>query len=112
IINISSTSGRRGYIGYTLYGASKGALESFTRMCAAELAAAGHTVNAVAPGAIRTDMYDDIPRELVEAEKQRAVDRRSGTADDVASIVAWLAGESARWVTGQTISATGGSEML
>ncbi|KAL1734939.1 hypothetical protein EV714DRAFT_201285 [Schizophyllum commune] len=112
IINISSTSARGGYIGYSLYGASKGALESFTRMCAAELAPAGHTVNAIAPGAILTDMYDDIPKEMVEAEKQRTIERRAGRTEDVASIATWLAGDGSRWVTGQTISATGGFVML
>ncbi|KAL1715606.1 hypothetical protein EV715DRAFT_207160 [Schizophyllum commune] len=113
IINISSVAGRRGYPGYTLYSASKGALEAFTRACAAELGSAGHSVNAVAPGPVLSDMFDSIPKEFVEAQKQRtAMQNRIGTTQDVAPIVAWLAQENSRWVTGQTISATGGCEML
>ncbi|TRM70109.1 hypothetical protein BD626DRAFT_563795 [Schizophyllum amplum] len=113
IINVSSVAARRGYAGYTMYCASKGALEAFTRACAAELGGAGHSVNAVAPGPVLSDMFDSIPVEFVEAQKQRtAMQNRVGTTGDVAPIVAWLAQENSRWVTGQTLSATGGCEML
>ena len=70
-------------------------------------------MNAVAPGPVLSDMFDSIPKEFVEAQKQRtAMQNRIGTTQDVAPIVAWLAQENSRWVTGQTISATGGCEML
>ncbi|KAL1740385.1 hypothetical protein HDZ31DRAFT_26843, partial [Schizophyllum fasciatum] len=97
IINISSVAGRRGYPGYCLYGASKGALEAFTRACAAELGGAGHSVNAVAPGPVLSDMFASIPKEFVDAQKQRtAMQNRVGTTEDVAPIVAWLAQENSR----------------
>ncbi|KAL1725393.1 hypothetical protein EV714DRAFT_221380 [Schizophyllum commune] len=106
IINISSMAARRG-------AASKAALEGFSRACAAELGAQGHSVNVVSPGPIvGTEMFEMIPDAYVEEQKRRtAMQQRLGTMGDVAPIVVWLASESARWVTAQTISATGGAEM-
>ena len=113
IINVSSLGARRGWAGYTVYCASKAALEGFTRALAVEIGGAGHSVNAVAPGPTESDMLDTLSEEVIEAQKQRTpMQNRIGTVDDIAQIVAWLAEESSRWVTGQTISATGGAEML
>ncbi|KAL1757032.1 hypothetical protein FB107DRAFT_210174 [Schizophyllum commune] len=113
IINISSMAARRGAAYYGLYAASKAALEGFSRACAAELGAQGHSVNVVSPGPIvGTEMFEMIPDAYVEEQKRRtAMQQRLGTMGDVAPIVVWLASESARWVTAQTISATGGAEM-
>ncbi|KAI5891136.1 NAD(P)-binding protein [Schizophyllum commune H4-8] len=113
IINVSSLGARRGWAGYTVYCASKAALEGFTRALAVEIGAAGHSVNAVAPGPTESDMLDTLSEEVIEAQKQRTpMQNRIGTADDIAQVVAWLAEEGSRWVTGQTISATGGAEMI
>ena len=113
IINVSSMAARRGAAYYGLYAASKAALEGFSRACAAELGAQGHSVNVVPPGPIvGTEMFGMIPDAYVEEQKRRtAMQQRLGTMGDVAPIVVWLASESARWVTAQTISATGGAEM-
>jgi 3-oxoacyl-[acyl-carrier protein] reductase len=113
IINMSSVGSRFGPPQLAMYGASKAALEGMTRCLAQELGGEGHTVNAVAPGPTESEMLDDVPREIVETQlKTTAVQHRVGTVDDVARIVAWLAGPDAKWVSGQTVSASGGFLML
>ncbi|CAN9422022.1 unnamed protein product [Alternaria alternata] len=109
IINMSSIGARLGIANLTLYTASKAAIEGVTRSLAQELGIAGHTVNAVAPGPTESEMLDSVPKEVVDVQlKQTAVERRVGTADDIARIVAWLCSDDAKWVSGQTISASGG----
>ncbi|KAG9380551.1 FabG Dehydrogenase [Pyrenophora tritici-repentis] len=113
IINMSSIGARKCFANFSLYAGSKAAIEGITRSLAQELGEAGHTVNAVAPGPVESDMLSDVPKEIVEDQlKQTAVERRVGTVDDVSRIVAWLCGEDAKWVSGQTISASGGFLML
>ncbi|MCJ1466458.1 hypothetical protein MMC07_005077 [Pseudocyphellaria aurata] len=112
IINIGSVGSRNGLAGLSIYCSSKAAIEGLTRCWAAELGSAGTTVNVVNPGPTDTVMLADIPPAIVSLQKSRTpVGQRLGTADDVAQIVAFLAEESSRWVTGQTISASGGLEM-
>lgn len=109
IINMSSIGARLTLANLSLYSGSKAAIEGITRSLAQELGDAGHTVNAVAPGPVESEMLEDVPKEVVKAQlKQTAVERRKGTVDDVARIVAWLCSEDAKWVSGQTISASGG----
>jgi 3-oxoacyl-[acyl-carrier protein] reductase len=113
IINMSSVGSRLGPPKYALYAASKAALEGMTRSLAQELGDAGHTVNAVAPGPTESEMLNQVPKDIVEHRlKTTAVQHRLGTVDDIARIVAWLASEDGRWVSGQTISASGGFLML
>ncbi|KAL1745988.1 hypothetical protein HDZ31DRAFT_81577 [Schizophyllum fasciatum] len=113
IVNMSSVGARSGLSGYTVYSATKGAVEGFTRALAVEIGGAGHAVNAVAPGPVQSDMMDTLPKDLIEIQKKRtAMQNRLGTPEDIALIVAWLASEDSQWVTGQTISGTGGCEML
>ncbi|KAM0541771.1 hypothetical protein ACHAPJ_013093 [Fusarium lateritium] len=112
IINISSVGARCGFKNLSLYCASKAALEGLTRSWAAELGEEGHTVNAVNPGPVQSDLLDNIPKEIVDMQKkQTAAGHRLGEVDDVAQIVAWLASEESRWITGQALSASGGLEM-
>ncbi|KAH6096721.1 hypothetical protein HBI65_096750 [Parastagonospora nodorum] len=113
IINMSSVGARMGPPQFALYAASKGAIEGMTRSLAEELGDAGHTVNAVAPGPTQSEMLDDVPKDIVENQlKTTAVEHRIGTVDDVARVVAWLASEDARWISGQCISASGGFLMI
>jgi 3-oxoacyl-[acyl-carrier protein] reductase len=113
IINMSSVGARFGPPQLALYAASKAAVEGMTRSLAQELGGAGHTVNAVAPGPTESEMLNDVPRDIVETQlKTTAVQHRVGTVDDIARIVAWLASEDGKWVSGQTISASGGFLMI
>ncbi|KAI1014480.1 hypothetical protein LB504_012083 [Fusarium proliferatum] len=112
IINISSVGARCGFKNLSLYCASKAALEGLTRSWAAELGEEGHTVNAVNPGPVQSDLLDNIPEEIIDTQKkQTAAGNRLGEVDDVAQVVAWLASEESRWITGQALSASGGLEM-
>ncbi|KAF9632737.1 putative short-chain dehydrogenase reductase sdr protein [Lasiodiplodia theobromae] len=114
IISIGSVLGRVGIAAGSIYCATKAAMEGLTRGWAHELGPEGHTVNVVAPGYTMTDMIDrivvdGIPREAVEAQKGLTpMEHRFATAEDIALVVAMLAEPSGRWVTGQTIQASGG----
>ncbi|KAF2429662.1 dehydrogenase with different specificitie [Tothia fuscella] len=113
IINITSVGARGGYASVSAYCASKAAVEGFTRALAMEIGEQGHTVNAVEPGPTDTDMIAKIPQDLVERQKgMTAVGKRLGTVEDVALVVALLAGEESRWISGQSISASGGFSMM
>lgn len=112
IINIGSVGARQGLADLSLYCSSKAALEGLTRCWAEELGGAGHTVNCVNPGPVRSRMLDQIPHSIKERQRLATpAGRRFGTVGDVAGVVAWLAGEDSRWVTGQCISASGGYAM-
>ena len=112
IINISSVGARLGFRDLSLYCSSKAAVEGMTRCFAAELGPQGHTVNTVNPGPVQTDVLDGIPKYIVEMQKKLTpIENRLGTTDDIAQIVAFLAEENSRWITGQAISASGGFSM-
>ena len=69
-------------------------------------------MNAVNPGPVPTDIMSDVPLELLESSKKATpMERRLGTTDDIAQLVAFLAEERSRWITGQAISASGGLTM-
>jgi 3-oxoacyl-[acyl-carrier protein] reductase len=105
IINVSSVSGVIGNRGQVNYSAAKAALIGATRSLAQELAKRHVTVNAVAPGLIDTDMIQSAP---VDELLRMIPMRRLGTADEVASLVAFLAGDGAAYITGQVIGINGG----
>ncbi|MEU8118426.1 SDR family oxidoreductase [Spirillospora sp. NPDC049024] len=112
IINISSGAARIALPEIMAYGSTKGALDTFTLNLAKELGPRGITANSVAPGIIDTDVNAGWLRGNPQAEAQAAALSalgRIGRTEDVADIVAFLASDDARWVTGQVIDATGGS---
>lgn len=108
IINMASMSGINGMAGQTNYAASKGGLIAASKSLAQELARKNITVNTVAPGFIKTDMTAD----LKEDELRKIVPmQRFGEAAEVASVVGFLAGKSASYITGEVISVNGGLGM-
>ncbi|MGH7409460.1 MAG: 3-oxoacyl-ACP reductase family protein [Candidatus Methylomirabilis sp.] len=108
IITIASASALSGGRGQTNYAASKGALISFTRASAVELARKGIQINAVLPGVIETDMSKGIRERAGDALLDRIPVRRFGLPSEVASLVAFLASEESNYIVGQAISIDGG----
>jgi len=105
VINIVSLSGLKGLPGQTNYSASKAAVIGATKALAQEVGRRGITVNAVAPGFIKTDMT----RDLNEKDFKSLIPmNRFGDAQEVADVVAWLASDKSSYVTGQVISVNGG----
>ena len=102
---MSSVSGIMGNAGQANYSASKAALEAFSKSLAKELGSRNITVNTIAPGYIQTDMTKDIDNtELIK----RIPLGRVGDVSEVASLVLFLASESANYITGQTLVVDGG----
>ncbi|MBT1699728.1 3-oxoacyl-ACP reductase FabG [Fulvivirgaceae bacterium PWU4] len=105
IVNIVSLSGLKGMPGQTNYSAAKAGVIGATKALAQEVARRGVTVNAVAPGFIRTDMTQD----LKEADLKNLIPmQRFGEADEVADAVAFLASQKASYITGNVLSINGG----
>ena len=111
IINISSVSGVLGNAGQANYCAAKAGVIGLTKCMARELASRGITVNAVAPGFIRTDMTDVLKDNVKEAIIATIPMKTFGETEDVANTVAFLASDAARYITGQVISVDGGLAM-
>ena len=105
IINMVSLSGLKGLPGQTNYSAAKGAVIAATKALAQETAKKNVTVNAVAPGFIRTDMTQDLDEKQLKALIPMG---RFGNPEEVADTVAFLASKGASYITGQTISINGG----
>jgi 3-oxoacyl-[acyl-carrier protein] reductase len=108
VINISSVVGLSGNPGQVNYAASKAALIGFTKSLALEIGSRNVTVNAVAPGFIRTAMTDAMTDEARTTLESRIALRRLGTPDDVAYAVTFLASEQAAYITGTVLNVSGG----
>jgi 3-oxoacyl-[acyl-carrier protein] reductase len=109
IINISSGAARASIPGFSLYSATKGAIEALTRVWAQDLGKRQITVNAVAPGTTETDMLNQgVPDEAKGSFIEKTALGRLGQPSDIADAVAFLASNDGRWVTGKTLDADGG----
>ncbi|MEA9914650.1 3-oxoacyl-ACP reductase FabG [Xanthomonas campestris pv. raphani] len=111
IINIASVVGVIGNPGQTNYAAAKAGIIAFSKSLAKEIGSRGITVNVVAPGFIDTDMTKALPEDAKTALLQQIALGRLGQPDDIANAVAFLAGPTARYITGETLHVNGGMYM-
>jgi 3-oxoacyl-[acyl-carrier protein] reductase len=108
IINISSVAATHVNPGQTNYAASKGAINSFTKALAVELASRNVTVNAIAPGFIETDMSAAVRNKAGDLIKKMIPMKRIGAPEDIAKVAVFLASADSAYVTGQVITVDGG----
>jgi len=108
IISIASVVGAMGNAGQTNYSAAKAGIMGFTKSLAREVGPRGITVNAIAPGFIKTDMTDALPEEQKEFLANQIPLGRLGTVDEIAGAVLFLAGDSGAYITAQTLHVNGG----
>ena len=111
IVNISSINGQKGQMGQTNYSAAKAGMIGFTKALALESAKKGVTVNCIAPGYIDTEMVQAVPEKVLESIIAQIPVGRLGRGEEIADMVAFLAGEHAGYVTGSTLSLNGGQYM-
>ena len=111
IINISSVSGILGNAGQANYSASKAGVIGLTRSAARELASRGITVNAVAPGFIKTEMTEVLSEQVQDHAKSQIPLGSFGNPEDVAEAVWFLASDKAGYITGQVLNVDGGMAM-
>ena len=112
IINLSSLAGQQGsVVNGAHYAASKAGILALTKALARELAPFGVTVNAVAPAAVEGPLVDALPADTVAALTAAVPLRRLGRTDEIAGLIAYLAGDQAGYVTGSTFDINGGSLM-
>jgi acetoacetyl-CoA reductase len=112
IINISSINGQKGQVGQTNYSAAKAGMIGFSKALALENAKKGVTVNVIAPGYIDTEMVQAVPEKVLESIIGQIPVGRLGRGDEIADMVAFLAGERAGYVTGTTLSLNGGQYLV
>jgi 3-oxoacyl-[acyl-carrier protein] reductase len=111
IVNVSSIVGLAGNAGQANYAASKAGVIGLTKSVAREVAGRGITANAVAPGYVETELTRSLPDDVKDRIRDQVPVGRFGEAAEVAEVVAFLAGESAGYVTGQTVAVDGGMTM-
>jgi 3-oxoacyl-[acyl-carrier protein] reductase len=108
IINVSSVAASHHNPGQTNYSASKGAIESFTRALAVEIAGRGVTVNAIAPGFVETDMSEAVRNRAGDVLKKMIPMKRLGKPEDIARVAVFLASGDSDYITGQVLTVDGG----
>ena len=108
IVNMSTESAFYGDVGFVDYAAAKMGVVGFTRSLARELAPYQINVNAVCPGAIRTRAHDRLPKEVIDRVRTSVPMGYVAEPEDVAGVVAFLASDDARYITGQSILIDGG----
>jgi 3-oxoacyl-[acyl-carrier protein] reductase len=109
IINFSSTTTRLMMPTYSTYVASKAAVEQLSRVFAKEVGARGINVNSVSPGPTNTELFTKgKPQEVIDRLASLSAFNRIGEPEDTAKVVAFLAGDDAKWISGQNIGANGG----
>lgn len=113
VINISSINANRPVPGASVYSASKAAVDALTRSLASELAPRRVRVNAVAPGATDTAMLRSVLQSGAESVvvQHTLLGQRLGQPEDIAAVVAFLAGPDSEWITGQVLNASGGLQI-
>ena len=112
IVNMSTESAFYGDVGFVDYAAAKMGVVGFTRSLARELAPHRINVNAVCPGAIRTRAHDRLPAEVIDRVRTSVPMGYVAEPEDVAGVVAFLASDDARYITGQSILIDGGRWMI
>lgn len=111
IVSISSVVATMGNLGQTNYAAAKAGMEGFTRALAREVASRAITVNAVAPGFIATDMTEALPEEQHKMLLGQIPLARLGQPEEIAAAVGFLTGDTASYITGETLHVNGGMNM-
>lgn len=111
IVNLSSISGKVGFVGQTNYSAAKAGIVGLTKAAAKEVAHAGVRVNAVQPGLIRTAMTEAMPQRIWDQKMSEIPMGRAGEPDEVAKVVLFLASDLSSYMTGTVLEITGGRLM-
>jgi len=111
IINMSSISGKVGFVGQTNYSAAKAGVVGMTKAAAKELAHLGVRVNAIAPGLIRTAMTEAMPQHVWDAKLSEVPMGRAGEPAEVAAVALFLASDLSSYMTGAVLEVTGGRHL-
>lgn len=111
IVNMSSISGKVGFVGQTNYSAAKAGIVGMTKAAAKELAHLGVRVNAIQPGLIRSAMTEAMPQRIWDAKLAEVPMGRGGEPDEVAKVALFLASDLSSYMTGTVLEVTGGRHL-